>query len=215
MKVLFIISSKNPTNCLLNTIRSIYDIQLSNENSDNIKICIVDSDSSDFSIYEKVAITYPDIELYFIKNKNYEYGAWKYAYIKNPNYDKYFCIQDTIYILNKLDINLVNDNVALTIHDNSGFFSHVQIKNHSKKLLENTNLDYEDIIDTKFKLATHCFFVVNNNVMKNIFKTLINPPFNKDGSCSYERIFGIYFIKKNIKTIDIGEYIRKTHGKRN
>ena len=45
--------------------------------------------------------------------------------------------------------------------------------------------------------------------MKDMFETLINPPYNKEGSCCYERIFGLYFLLKNIETIDLKPFINK------
>jgi hypothetical protein len=217
--LLIVISSKNPTKSLINTIESIYKIQLSDCNiiNDNIKICIVDSDSSDFSIYDKISIIYPDIDICFAKNKHYEYGAWKYAYLKYPNYEKYFCIQDTITILNKIDIDKVNDNTALTIFYRSGFQNDLRIYNTGINLLNNSTItfdDYKDIINTRFILSTHCSFIVTNKIICDIFKTLTEPPINKDGSITYERLFGLYFIIKKINTINIRDFIHKIHGKR-
>jgi hypothetical protein len=131
-----------------------------------------------------------------------------------PNYEIYICIQDTLTIYKQLDLNIIDNNNAYTFFHNSGFYSHKEIKSDAIELLKGVNLNYKDIIDTEFNLSTHSSFVVNNNVMKNIFKTLINPPINKNGSCSYERIFGMYFILKNIKTHNLENYFTKISGKR-
>jgi uncharacterized membrane protein YvbJ len=45
-------------------------------------------------------------------------------------------------------------------------------------------------------LSQHNIFVVNNNIMKDIFDNLTIAPIDKNESCSYERLFGIYFILK-------------------
>lgn len=63
-------------------------------------------------------------------------------------------------------------------------------------------------------MAQHCSFIVTNNTIKNIFDILINPPKNKQESCSYERVFGLYFIIKEIKTTNIKNYVNKFNGGR-
>ena len=40
------------------------------------------------------------------------------------------------------------------------------------------------------------------------------PPINKEGSCCYERIFGIYFLDKKINTLNLHDFMNKIHGKR-
>ena len=183
--------------------------------NDNTKICIVDSDSDNFDNYNKVKEKYPSVDIQYTKNKNYEYGAWKYAYTLYPNYDIYICIQDTLLINKYIDLNIIDNNNVYTFSyrnnpsNKGGFYSHLEIKPEGIKLLEGVNLNYKDIIDTEFELATHSSFIVNNYVMKNIFETLIHPPTSKDGSCAYERIFGIYFILKNIKSHPLELYSRK------
>lgn len=79
---------------------------------------------------------------------------------------------------------------------------------------KNVKLEYKEIINTNFNLATHSSFIATNYTIKNIFETLINPPKNKEESCCYERLFGLYFIIKKLKTINISERIKKIHGNR-
>ena len=254
-KILVIISSKNPKKYLIDNITGLYNIQFSN-NNDNVKICIIDSDSDKFESYEIIKNKFPLVELHFIQNKNYEYGAYKYAYSQYPDYDIYFCIQDSLIIQKKVDITCVNDLNAFTCHDKSGFHSHPEIKNKgiellrgcqfgsfllesrrnipwigpgrvesghkSIKLLRNCYLEYNmdietfvNIIDGKFPLAQHSTFIVSNVVMKDIFKTFINPPIDKEGSCCFERLFGLYFIVKKIRTVDVRNHFYKIHGSRN
>ena len=57
-------------------------------------------------------------------------------------------------------------------------------------------------------------FIVNNKIMKDIFKHLIKPPINKEGSCFYERNFGIYFLDKCINSIKLQNYMTKNSGHR-
>lgn len=214
MNTLVIICSKSPNPNLYRCIEHLYTIQIQKDPENNYKIIVIDSDSNDFTNYDNVKNSFPEVELLFIQNKNYEYGAWKYAYSIYPNFDNYFCIQDTIFVKTKIDLNQINNENAYTVHHRSGYHHHMSIKSMGIENLKNTGLDYKDIIDTEFNLALHSSFIVNNNVMQDIFKTLINPPVDKIGSCFYERNFGLYFIIKQINTIDLNFYTIKSHGNR-
>ena len=100
-----------------------------------------------------------------------------------------------------------------SIYHLSGFNSfNIPGKNLGISLLQNTNLEYENIINTNFNLACHNTFICTNSVLKDIFNTLINPPIDKKGCCSYERLFGLYFILKNINTINLNPFVQKTRG---
>jgi hypothetical protein len=209
LKKLIVISSKSPNNLLLNCVDSLYNVQKIDK---SYKVVIVDSDSKNFSNYKIVKKIYPGVEILFLKNKNYEYGAWKIAYDKYSNYDIYICIQDTLIIYNKIPIN---DNTTFIFEDFSGFKSHLSIKDNGINKLMKTNIEYQDIIDTPFKCALHNSFIVTKKVLQDIFKTFLEFPVNKDDSCSYERLFGLYFIKKNIDTVDLHQYMKKIHGNRN
>lgn len=209
-KLLITICSRNPTITLIRNIIYLNKIFVNYQK----KICIIDSDSTDFTVYNIISKKYPLIDIHFIKNKNYEYGAYKYSYSKYANYDIYCCIQDGILFINNIDISEINDDTAFIFYDNSGFNSHLQIKSHAINLLKNVDLDYQKIIDTNFTLATFDSFIVTNSTIKNIFEVLINPPISKEGSCSYERLFGLYFIIKKYKTINIRGSIKKIYGGR-
>lgn len=211
MKTLLIsICSKNPKQPLLNNIINLNKFF----NEYKKKICIIDSCSKDLNIYNEISEKFPLVEIFFVNNKNYEYGAYKYAYLKYPDYDYYCCIQDTFIIDKDIDISIINDQTVFTYHHNSGFFSHPSIKSLGINLLTNVELEYNKIINTGFTLATHSSFICTNYTIKNIFDTLINPPTNKEGSCCYERLFGLYFIIKKYKTINISNIVKKIHGRR-
>lgn len=211
--VLIVISSKNPTHCLLDNIEKLFSNQINDGNK--YKIICVDSDSDNFEIYELIKLRYPSlIEIHYAQNKNYEYGAYKFAYNKYPDYDIYICIQDTFIITKQIDISNVNDSCCFTCFHKSGYFTDLKTKNIGINLLMNTGLQYENVINTRFNLAQHCSFIVSNYVMRDIFNTLVNPPTDKLGSCSYERIFGLYFILKDIETLDLNGYHKKIHGLR-
>lgn len=211
-KILIVICSKSPNPLLYECIDKLYKIQI--KDNKNYKICVVDSDSSDLTYYDKVKNDYPDVDINFVKNKNYEYGAWKYGLTKYPDYDIYFCIQDSLIINKYIDLSIINDNNAYTYHYHGGYNSHMSIKEKGINNLKNTGLDYHSIIDTDFNIATHSSFIVNNKTMNDIFLTLKEPPVDKDGSCFYERNFGLYFIIKKIISHNLRDILDKTNGKR-
>ena len=216
-KILVIISSKNPKKILIENINNIYKFIVSKEY--NFKICIVDSESSDFSVYNIIKDAYPMIELHFVKNKNYEYGAYKYGFSLYPNYDIYICLQDTLLLTKEIDLSKINDETCYSFDCYKGFKgwgakNGEKVKHNAYALLKNCDLTYKDKIHGKFNLVVHNSFFVSNHVIKDIFKTLINPPITKTDSGCYERIFGLYFIKKNIKTINLQDYVKKFHGNR-
>lgn len=211
MKILIIISSKYPNDILLKCIQELYKFQIDNDNINEYKICIIDSDSDNNKLYHIIAREYPNIDIHIVKNKNYEYGAWKKGYELYPNFDVYFCLQDSIIITQFIDISYINDITAYIWKDYSGYFSHPVIKNRGLEILKNTNLDYEPIVDTHFSLAYGSIFIASNNILNDMLDTLINLPTDKMGSCCYERNVGIYFICKKINTIDIKNNLIKYH----
>jgi hypothetical protein len=212
MNTLIVISSKFPNPTLYDCINNLYKIQIQEEQ--NYKICVIDSDSEDFTHYDKIKY-FPNIGIHFIKNKNYEYGAWKYAHAFYPNYDIYFCIQDSFIIQKKIDLSNINNTTVYTLHNSSGYNSHIDIKEQGIEYLKKSGLNYESIIDTNFNLAWGNSFIVNNYVIKDIFDTLQDEPIDKNGSCIYERNFGLYFILKGINTIDCINSFIKYHIGRN
>jgi hypothetical protein len=211
-QVLIAISTRNPTGCLIHNIANLQSMQLSDGNA--YKIICVDSDSDNFETYETINNRFPFVEIHMVKNKNYEYGAYKYAVTTYPNYDIYICIQDTFLITSRVDLSEVNDYCCYSSMHDSGFFSHPEVKEFGKQLLSNTVFESSSLIDTYFTLAMHSSFIVTNKVLNDIFNTLINPPCDKYGSCCYERLFGLYFILKGIKTININPFAAKLHGGR-
>ena len=208
-KTLICVCSKSPNAHLYNCINSLYKIQI--KNSIDYDICIIDSHSNDFTNYKKISKKFPNVKIHYIKNINYEYGAWKYAIQTYPDYKNYFCIQDSIIIKKHIDLNKKN---IYIFKNDSGFNSHIDIKEIGINILKKCSIKYDDIIDTNFTIATHCSFIIDNKNMNNLFNTLIIPPTNKEESCAYERIFGIYFIKNNLITHDMNLYFKKIHGNR-
>ena len=166
MKILIVICSKSPNPELYNCIDKLYKIQI--KDNSNYKLCVIDSDSLDLTNYEKIKTDFPDVELHFIKNKNYEYGAWKYASTTYPNYDIYFCIQDTIIIKNNINLDIIDNNTVYTFHNNTGYYSDKGIKERGIKLLENSGLDFESLHLFSFKTRVILSEIIYYIILYNI-----------------------------------------------
>ena len=208
-KVLIVFSCFNPPLCLLECINNIYKIQITDEFQ--YKIICVDNDSKITSTYDIINNMFPEIEICYVKNNNYEWGAYKYAKENFKIFDIYMCLQDTNLITKKIDISLIKENEVFSIFHKSGFYYHSDIKNGEmrERLLKNTNLDVKDIIDTPFCLAQHNTFIVYKKNLDIMYETLINPSICKLDTNFYERLYGLFFIIKKIKTIDLEPYIKK------
>ena len=212
MRVLICISSRYPNPLLMDCIERLYRIQIGDGNA--YKICVVDSDSSNLMHYVEVAQRFPEVEFHLVKNRNYEYGAWKYISNRHSKYDVYFCIQDSNIIEKRIDLSVVNDRTAYIFYNESGYESHMSIKEKGIDNLKKGTLNYEPLIDTHFNLAQHSAFIVNRNTLGDIFISLPEPPVDKDGSCFYERNFGLYFIIKGYTTLNLYDYMFKLSGGR-
>jgi hypothetical protein len=70
MNTLIIICSKYPNPTLYTCIEQIYKLQISSD-TESYKICVVDSDSSNFSNYTKITENFSNVDIQFAKNKNY------------------------------------------------------------------------------------------------------------------------------------------------
>ena len=119
--VLIVYSCHNPSLSLVNSIQSLYNYKILNDNKH--KIICVDNDSDILETYNTIKQKFPNVEIIFEKNKNYEWGAYKYAHDNFPNYDLYFCLQDTIVFKEPFDINSIENNSPYTIFASGGFKS--------------------------------------------------------------------------------------------
>jgi len=213
MNVLICICSKYPNPNLYECIDKLYKVQINTPGQKyTYKIHIVDSDSDNLTYYEQIRRDFSDVEMHMIKNKNYEYGAWKYILDKCPCFDIYMCIQDTIIIDKYIDLNILDDKNAYTFHHHTGYNQHLSIKEWGIENLRDSGLNYMPLIDTDFNLSQHCSFIVNKKILEDIFKYLTIPPVNKYGSCYYERNFGIYFLDKSINTLNLYDFMHKING---
>ena len=197
---LCIISTRNPTKILLDCISQVEML------FDTFDIVVVDSNSDNRTILNE--LNYPIIS----GNSNYEFGAYKLGYESNKSYKNYMCIQDSFIPIKKIDsLNEISDQISMVNKYEIGFSTHTGIINCAKDLVDKTTYSelFSKICNTKFMIDLNCSFIVSNNTIKNIIDTLPNLPINKDGSCSYERIFGIFFLYHNHEIIDINGYFQK------
>jgi hypothetical protein len=213
MNILVCICSRYPNPTLYDCIRNVYDNQIKHS-SDIYTVHVVDSDSTSTEYYDKVREDFPEVHIHMVKNKNYEYGAWKYISDTYPKADIYFCIQDSILVHNYVDVSMLGDKFVYTFNHDFGYFSHMTVKEDGIKMLKDSGLNYESYIDTDFMIAQHSSFIVTNTILNDIFTHLKIPPINKDGSCIYERNFGIYFLDKGITTLNLYNYMSKIHNNR-
>ena len=98
------ISTKNPTYILLKTIAKCKKYY------PDFTIIIIDSDSDKFETFKFVP---PDIKIEYIKNKNWELGAWFYAFNKYYSFDIYMFIQDSVTPIKFINLDydgIINSN---------------------------------------------------------------------------------------------------------
>jgi len=220
--VLIIISSKNPTIHLYNNLRNILEIQINNQYLYKIVVIDSDSDSDKLEIYDKIKSDFSDIEILFRKNKNYEYGAYKIAYDEYPNFDIYFCIQDTLILKKYIDLSLIDDyNIYKYVHKDleKGIkwgWNGRSGRHRGLSFVNNLNQEFKELIikDSNCVLCQHNSFICNNNNLKKVFDILNTKPDDKCASMIYERLFGLYFKYFNINAINLEDSFQKIHGKR-
>jgi hypothetical protein len=206
---LCVISTKNPNKTiLLNTINS---IKIFYEEFD---IVIIDSDSD-----YKINFDYipDDCNIEYCKNKNWELGAWKYAFEKYDNYNVYMFIQDSL-TPNKRIIDLDKDYYENGTIYTCSYNAPISAGGYFKELIElykDTDLDFiakmngDEIITG----AAHSFFIINkedvNNILQleNVYikKKLIK---TKVDSWLAERTCGI-LADKQCKRINVISYFDK------
>jgi hypothetical protein len=105
-----VLSSKNPTHLL---VEHITNIQLFYPEFD---IVVVDSDSSDFTYYDLLP---KHVKVDYCKNRNWELGAWYYAFKQYPDYDIYMFMQDSLIPLCRipwLDTENFEKNTVYSFH---------------------------------------------------------------------------------------------------
>lgn len=210
----FCISSKNPTHHLIDNIKSLYRLYT------NPVIHIIDSDSENFVKYKEVENKFPDVCIHFIKNKNYEIGAWKYA-LENIPANNYVCIQDTLFLNEKI-------NFDFKLYDVYYFgcqvgFRHCEGEKYFKELeylvkdtvYEKYCINY--FKDTSFDITTHTSFAIKRECLENIISNIKHLPLHKMHSQLTERVMALLFKFHDYKTYSFpreGSIWSKIHGSR-
>jgi hypothetical protein len=210
---LAVISSFNPSATLLSTVAKLQEYY------NEFDIVIVDSDSSDCSIYHSLP---PECKVDYIKNKNYELGAWTYAFQAYPNYDIYMFIQDTLTPNCRIpDFNetTYENGTIYTFHyhptlEAGGYFEELV------DVYRDSNLHFISQLDPTMRITggAHTSFITNKEhvhiilqledayIHKNLKKTKVD-------SWLSERTVGI-MADTLPKRINIWNYFTKTHGNR-
>jgi hypothetical protein len=91
---LCVISTKNPTQVLIDTIQNVIVLY------PEFDIVIVDSDSTQVDFFKLVP---SNVTIEYCKNKNWELGAWYHAFHKYNDYKVYMFIQDSTQPIQRID----------------------------------------------------------------------------------------------------------------
>ena len=210
---LAVICSFNPTATLLSTVTKIHEFY------EEFDIVIIDSDSTDCSIYDLLP---SDCKIEYIKNKNYELGAWTYAFKTYPNYEVYMFIQDTLIpncrIPNFDKIHYENGTIyTFNYHPTLEAGGYIQ---DLYNVYRDSNLHFISQLEPTMNITgcAHTSFITNKEhillilqledayIQKNLKKTKID-------SWLSERTVGI-MADKFSKRINIWDFFTKIHGNR-
>jgi len=211
---LCVISTKNPTAFLIiniNMVKLYYP---------EFDIVVVDSDSTNKTFFNDVP---SDVIVEFCQNKNFELGAWSYAFNKYNNYQIYMFIQDSLIPKSRIpDLNTENfiNNTLYSFHYNAtisagGYFDELV------NIYKGTHLSFISELnpDTLIIGTAHTSFITNkDNVntilqLENVYieKNIVK---NKIHSWLSERTGGLVAEKNNNIRIDISNYFNKINMKR-
>lgn len=208
-RCLCVISSKNPTHILVDNVKN---IKLFYPEFD---IVVVDSDSSDFTYYSFIP---KDVKVEYCKNKNWEIGAWYYAFKKYSDYNIYMFMQDGLVPLCRipgLDTDNYEENTLYSFHYDAllwhgGYFEDLV------NIYRNSSLHFISELDQNTPLlgTAHSSFITDK---ENVEKMLqLEEPYidkkvvkTKVHSWLSERCGGLIANRNNNKRIDITPYFKK------
>jgi len=212
---LAVISTKNPSTILLETIDGIHKFY------PEFDIVIIDSDSTITNYFNFVP---KDVKIHFIRNKKWELGAWKYAYDTYSDYKVYMFLQDTITPTERIpnfDINHFINGTMYSFHYES------KIKDGGYldvlcELYKDTNLHFLHDIDPETPIigSAHTSFITNNENVITILQMEeayiiknINQKY-KVHSLLSERLGGYLSTLCGNTRVDITPYFLKRNGYR-
>lgn len=207
---LCVICTKNPNEVLLNTINGIKRFY------PEFDIVVVDSDSTNMEGFKALP---SDVTVEFIKNKNWELGAWTYAYNKYNNYKVYMFLQDGLEPIHRIlgfDTNTFENGTLYSFHYNARIVDGGHL-DELYNVYKDTNLHFLYGInpDTRITGTAHTSFITNNAnvrtmlqmedayITKNIKKTKVH-------SWLSERTGGLLVELAGNKRIDINPFFKKT-----
>ena len=208
-RCLCVISSKNPTQILIDNITNLRIFY------PEFDIVVIDSDSSNFTYYELLP---SDIKVEYCKNKNWELGAWYYAFKKYTDYDIYMFIQDGLVPLFRIpafDTDNYEKGTLYSFHYNALLW-HGGYYNELITIYRDSSLHFISELDPRMPIlgTAHTSFITNKENVYNILQleeAYISKKIEKTKihSCLSERCGGLIAdIHKN-KRIDITSYFHK------
>jgi len=210
-RCLCVISSKNPTYVLIKTVNN---IKLFYPEFD---IVVVDSDSSDFTYY---SILPKDVKVEYCKNKNWELGAWCYAFNKYTDYDIYMFIQDSLIPLCRIpgfDTEHYEKNTFYSLHYEALLW-HGGYYDDLIDIYKNSSLHFISELGPNHPIVgtAHSSFITDRENAAKILK--LEEPYiekhivkTKMHSCIVERTGGLIAEMNNNTRIDIMPYFEKCH----
>ena len=214
---LAIFSTRNPTQILYNTIANMRYYY------PDFDIVVIDSDSDNSDMLYKICEDFQDIKIEFIKNKNYELGAWHYAFYKYNNYKVYMFLQDTLCPTCRIpdfDNLILIDNIVFSFHympyiAEGGYIENLRDIYRGSELSFISEFPDDHVITG----GAHSSFIANKNICAKILeledvyreKQLVK---SKIDSWLSERTVGIMSDWLGCYRVDIMPFFHKFNGGR-
>lgn len=147
------------------------------------KIVVIDSNSDDKSYFDLIRTDVFDI---IEGNSNYEIGAYLKAFEKYQDEDRYYCIHDSLMI-NKVFSERQTNCLLLTVQWFNGFWDSLNQKEFGRSVLG-------DLVEENFIGTLGTMMFCDKAIMKRVYSFFKDKrlPSNKEESCGYERILGIF-----------------------
>lgn len=219
MRKAVIISTRNPTEILLESIRR-YKIFYK-----DFDIIIIDSNSNETDIFKHIP---NDVIIDYAKNNNYVSGAWKYA-INKYDYDLYLFVQDTLIPLMRIEgIDIIRDfsNIIYDIPYTAKIGQTNNDINYKdlerlRDTYKNTKFDFISKIpaETIFTGMAHTSFLANKENSKKLIE--LEDVYKRKGiikekiDCNFtERTFGILADYLKLDRLIMTTYFHKINGGR-
>ena len=222
MYKLCVISTKNPTDVLIKTINNVEKYY------PDFDIVVIDSDSDNFNFFAQVPL---HVKVHYIKNHNWELGAWYFAYNTYSTYDVYMFIQDSFTPIASYPLdyeNIVNNDYFYSLMwktrlNRSLIIDSKKIKNailsRLTNVYESTILDHVYNPSAICTTAVHSSFICNSKLACKVIKleqVYIDKNIRKSKIDSHlsERIIGIVANEYAKERICVKGYFEKVHLKR-